>query len=407
MKRAQKVGAVVLRLALAAALFFSAGEPLAQGAGVQAGHSTNAADLADCKRQLNIIYGAIQQYREQHGSKLPDKLSDLTPEFIHNPDVLVCPYVQKRGGLRTWKKRFHEHAPDPHTSYSYEMPPEPLDSFHWRGLPKKTWRDFKERQAEQFGPVVPIVRCLDHRPCLNLAIGAQIYESEEYWEKNFSQDDHLLTVANLFRIPASERPLSSRDFPPRDPKAGPRLLDLTAYYNGNLTNGWQGFGGNHLASLPAGIQKFDGVEFDVRGLIQLRGTEVPAAFPNRVRGIAVGRKCGRIHFLHAASFPYESDTVQASYVFHYANGAVQEFRVVYGQHIADWWRKRADVSTLTKATIAWTGENEASKAYGMALGLYHTAWENPLKDVEIATVTFDAGSKPFLAGPFVLAITLE
>jgi len=401
--RVRKVCPVVLRLALAACLF-SPAWPLAQAAGIQGGYSTNVADQADCKRQLNIIYGAIQQYREQHGGKLPDKLSELTPEFIHNSDVLVCPYVHKRGGLRTWKKQFREPAPDPHTSYCYEMPPQPFDASHWRGLPKKTWRDFKERQAEQVGPVVPIVRCLDHRPYLNLAIGAQIYESGYYWETNFSQDEHLLTVANLFRVPAPERPLTSKDFPPRDPKATPRLLDLTAYYNGVLTNGWQGFAGNDLGSLPTGIQRFDGIEFDIRGVIQLNGAELPTVFTDHVSGIAVGQKCGRIHFLHAVSHDYKANTVQASYVMHYANGAVQEFQVLYGQHLADWWRDRGDASAPTKAAVAWTGQNAASKAYGMQLGLYHTAWENPLKDVKVSTITL---AEPFSTGPFVLAITLE
>ena len=387
-----------------AVCLFSLATPLAQGADVQAGYSTNAVDQAECKRQLNIIYGAIQQYREQHGGKLPDKLSDLTPKFIYDRDILVCPYVNKRGGLRTWKKQANELATDPHTSYSYEMPPEPLSHSHWRGLPKKTWRDFKERQAEEVGQVVPIVRCMDHRPYLNLAIGAQIYESGKYWETNFSPDEHLLTVANLFRVPAPDHLLTSRDFPPRDPKASPRLLDLTAYYNGVLTNGWQGFAGNDLASLPTGIQKFDGVEFDVRGVIQLRGAELPAAFPKRVREIAVGQKCRRIHFLHAVSHVYQTNTVQASYVIGYVDSAVREFNVLYGQHVADWWRERGDTSTLAQATIAWTGQNEASKAYDRQLCLYHTAWENPLKDVEIATIGI---TEPFSTGSFVLAITLE
>jgi hypothetical protein len=403
MKPARKLRRVAWLLALAACLFSPAG-PLAQGAGIQTGYSTNAADQVECKRQLNIIYGAIQQYREQHGGQLPNKLSDLTPHLIHNPEVLICPYVRKRGGLRTWTKRFHDHASDPYTSYSYEMPPEPLDQSHWRGLPKKTWREYKDRQKDKLGPVVPIVRCLDHRPCLNLSIGAQIYESGDYWEGNFSTDDHLLTIAKLF--PVANRPPARTDFPPRDPKASPRLLDLTAYYNGTLTNDWQGFAGNHLASLPTGIRSFDGVEFDVRGVIQLRGEELPTVFPTRVEGIEVRQKCSRIHFLHAVIFTHKSNT-QARYVFHYTNGAVQEFPVIYGQHIADWWGPPGDASKLTKATVAWMGQNEASKAYGMELRLYHSRWENPLMDVEIATITFDAEPRDFLAGPFVLAITLE
>ena len=172
MKRFEMTWRFHLLLTLAVCLFLPVGHPSAQEAKVQTGYSTNTADQAECKLQLNIIYGAIQQYREKHAGQLPDKLSDLTPGLIRNPDLLICPYVQKRGGLRTWKKRFRDLASDPHTSYSYEMPPEPMDYFQWRGVPKKTWRDYKDRQKEELGPVVPIVRCLDHRPCLNLAVGA-------------------------------------------------------------------------------------------------------------------------------------------------------------------------------------------------------------------------------------------
>jgi hypothetical protein len=303
--------------------------------------------------------------------------------------------------------RFRDLALDPHTSYSYEFPTQPIDHYNWRGAPKKTWREFKERQIKEVGPVVPIVRCLLHRPRLNLAVGGTIYESGEYWERNFSSDENLLSVAKTFRIPGPVHSPSRSEFLPRDPKARPQLLDLTPSYNATLTNGWQGFPGNHLARLPMGIQKLSGVEFDVRGVIQLNGTELPAEFPSKVTGIPVGQKCQRIHFLHALSFTYMTNTVQASYVLHYANGAVHTFPVVYGQHIADWWHEPKSTNTPRRADIAWTGINEASEAYNMAISLYHTAWENPLKEVEITTMTFDAGMKQYLSGPFVVAITLE
>lgn len=392
-------------LSLAVCLMLMAWHRPAKGAEEGAGYSTNANDQAQCKRQLNIIYGAIQQYREQRNGELPGKLSDLTPEFIHNADVLVCPYVNSRqGGLRTWKKRFRELTSDSHTSYSYEMPPEPLDLYQWRGLPMKTWRDFKKRQQDELGPVVPIVRCLDHRPCLNLAIGGNIFPSGEYWEKEFRVGEDLLTIANLFRVPPSAR---SAEFPPRAPEASSKLLDLTGSYNATLTNGWQGFTGNDLTAFPAGIQKLDGVEFDVRGVIQLQGTELPAVFPREVTGIKVGQKCRRIHFLHALSFAYQTNTTQAWYRFHYANEEVEEFRVLSGQHIADWWRELGNTNSLSHATVAWRGQNDASKAYGAVISLYHTVWENPRRESVINTITLDAGSKKYLAGPFILAITVE
>jgi hypothetical protein len=371
-------------------------------------YSVDPAEKAACEKQLNILTGAIRKYQEDHGNTLPSKLSDLGTDYLHDRSVLTCPFVRKRGGLQIWKKQYRDLALDPHTSYSYEFSPEPMDYHQWRGAPKKTWRDWKERQVEQLGGVVPIVRCHDHRPWLNLAFDGQIYPSSAiYWERNFSTNDDLLTVANLFRVPPPVRPLTVTDFPPRDPKASVRLLDLTGSYNATLTNSWQGFPENHLATVPAGLQECDGVHFDVRGVIQLHGTELPALFPRKVTGIKVHQKCARIHFLHAVSFFYQPGTAQASYSIHYADGDANEFRVIYGKHIADWWFDSLNSASPTEAKVAWTGQNEAAKAYGMSLRLYHAVWENPRPEAEIATLTFDALPKQFTAGPFLVAITLE
>lgn len=406
---AERSGAV-LCLGLGLAIMLSAGgawRGSAQEPERAARYSTNAADLAACRVRLNIIHGALQQYREQHGGAWPDKLSDLLDGYLDSPATLTCPYVDTRGGLRTWKKRFRDLASDHHTSYSYEFPPTPLDLYNWRGVPKKTFREFKEAQMKEIGNVVPVVRCLDHRPCLNLSVGAEVYESGEYWETNFPNGDRLLTVANVFRTPPPGGWPGRGDFPPRDAKAGPELLDLASSYNARLASGWQGFPGNDLSALTPGLHEFDGTRFDVRGVIQLRGTELPVDYPSRVTGIEVRRKCERMHFLHGVAFTYKDGTVQASYLVHYVDGEVRTNSVVYGRHIADWWRKPDEASKPSSATIAWRGENEAAKAYDMTLALYHAVWENPRKDTEIATITFDAGTKKFLAGPFVVAITLE
>jgi len=395
-----------LLLALAECLLQPVWCLAAEEAARKPGYSTNAADRAACQRQLNMIFGAIQEYRKQHDNGLPSKLSDLTPDFIHDPNVLICPFVQKRGGLRTWKKQFRELSPDAHTSYGYEFPSAPLDYYQWRGVPKKTWREFKERVAETLGPVVPIVRCHDHRPWLNLAVGGRIYESELYWEKNFAENDHLLTVSKLFGSPVATRKLTPADFPPRDPQAGLRLLDLTAHYNAALTDSWQGFPGNHLAGFRTGIREFGGVCFDVRGVIQLRG-ELAADFPGRIDGIKVNQKCNRIHFLHALACGDRPGVRSGLYTIHYEEGRAQEIPLVYGEQIADWWFDPPNPIALTNGKVVWTGENEAAKAYGKAISLYQYTWENPLKGSEVATISFDSGVRTHAYAPFVVAITLE
>jgi serine/threonine protein kinase len=91
--------------------------------------------------------------------------------------------------------------------------------------------------------------------------------------------------------------------PARDPHCNPKSADLSAFYNASLTNdlfnpAWVG---NTLETLPAGRQTFDGIEFDIRGIVQLGGAHAHFAFyyPPEIRGVPVRQRCRSLHFLHA------------------------------------------------------------------------------------------------------------
>jgi hypothetical protein len=366
------------------------------------------ADKPVCEANLNFIFGAIREYRKQHEDKLPDKLSDLYPHYIHDPKILICPYVQRTGGLRQWSKQIRELDFDPRTSYGYEFPQKEMPDNLWRGLPKRTWRDYKELQVDKLGKlglVVPVARCHFHRPRLNLAFDGHIYESELDWELKFTNfvSVESLFPARLFSDPAGRKKVVAADFPPRDPRALPRLLDLSEHYNGLLTDSWQGFPGNHLAQLPAGLREFGSVLFDVRGVIQLRGMQVP--FPEKIEGIRVNQKLSRIHFLHAAAFGLKSPTNIATYVIHYADNQVREIPIVYGRQIADWWVDPSHPVEPVEAKVAWTGLNEAATAYGKSLRLYQFTWQNPLNEIQVISIGLI--SHATLAAPFLIAITIE
>jgi len=374
--------------------------------------SRDPADKEACQANLNRIFGAISEYRKQHQGKLPDRLSALEPKFVNDPKNLICPYVQRNGGLRQWRKEIRDLEFDPHTSYGYEFPRKEFGDDLWRGLPKRTWRDLKERQVEKLGKlggVVPIVRCHFHRPRLNLAFDGVIYESELYWEKNFAELVSMeeMYPAHLFASAAGRPKLVAGDFPQRAPRASPRSLDLTPHYNGRLTDSWQGFPGNDLAHLPSGLTEFGDVAFDVRGVIQLRGEEheLPFSFPVIVEGISVNQKLRRIHFLHGTTFVPITQTNIATYLIHFADNQAREIPSVYGQQIADWWDDPKHPWEPTDAKVAWTGRNEAADAYGKCLRIYQSAWENPLKDTAVSSISFVSGST--ISAPFLLAITIE
>jgi hypothetical protein len=255
-------------------------------------------------------------------------------------------------------------SPDPHTSYGYEFAPVLIDWQQWRGLPKKTWQDFKQAAARRLGPVVPIVRCHDHRPWLNLAVGGRIYESELYWEKNFTDDDHLLTVAKFFAVPGPAH-LRAKDFPSRDSRADARLLDLTDYYNAALTNSWQGF--PEITSLRCRRSSpVRHARFDVRGVIQLMG---PIFRPHsqagdRHQGPA---KVPAGSFLHAVSFFYRIGGTSGFYTFRYADRREEEFTLFYGQQIADWWHDPE--RSPAQPTRRWFGPGERGRK---------SLWQDPL-----------------------------
>jgi hypothetical protein len=391
-------------LPAAGVLLFAISSFAAPETSATARYSTNAADRHECERQLNIIYGALKNYQAQHDNQYPEKLSDLNPQFIHDLNLLSCPYVREHGGLRSWRKQFRELSHDPNTSYSYEFGLDPLDYNLWRGIPKKTYRDLKLGAVKQVGLVVPLVRCPLHRPWLNLAMSGQIYGSGWYWERNYSTNDDLVSVGTLLPSPP-QPPLTAADFPPRDPRAEPQLLDLTDFYNATLTNSWQGFPGNNLAALPSGVQTLGGTRFDIRGVIQLGTSDLPVVFPKQVSGIRVAQKCRRLHFLHAVSLLYNGKLINGFYVIHYADGQVHQIPLVNDQQIADWWRSPESAKRPSDAKEVWTGQNEAATAYEKVLCLHRYTWENPRPEIPIATLTFDSGPEP--RAPFVVAITAE
>jgi len=167
-------------------------------------------------------------------------------------------------------------------------------------------------------------------------------------------------------------------------------------------------GANHLGSLARGIQKLAGTDFDVRGVIQLTGTQAEAAgaaFPAAQTGIKLGRKCKRLHFLQAAGWQSEDGKVIGRYVLHYAGGEKASLDVVYGADTLDWWKGAAETKTPQSATVAWTGTNPATEALGTSLRLFKRAYDNPKPDLTIETLDFVSTQAE--SAPFLVALTVE
>jgi serine/threonine protein kinase/WD40 repeat protein len=201
-------------------------------------------------------------------------------------------------------------------------------------------------------------------------------------------------------------------FPDRSPAATPNLIDLSPFYNASLTQTWlpiKDIGrSNDLAQLPSGLQKFAGVQFDVRGLIQLSGSALEnlgGQFPKQVVDIPANRKATSIHFLQGAAWDALYGTVIGRYRVNYVNGKSREVKIIFGRTVRDWWFPPTQPQLTMGAAVAWQGSNPASRQLGRAVRIYKFTWINPLPDVEIKSIDFESAmEKP---APFLLAITLE
>src|SRR5262249_8939393 len=179
--------------------------------------------------------------------------------------------------------------------------------------------------------------------------------------------------------------------PPRDPRASDDQIDLSSYYNLGLHESLnQKPDGKNLSALPDGLHEFGGVLFDVRGLIQLMGQrlkEEGQSFPESVNGIRVGRKCKRLHLLHAALYcQSEIEGVQiGSYFLNYADGQRIELPIVAGEDIADWFMFGPSTH-VDRLTPVWTASNPTD-ARGV-FALYKTTKKSPRPDAFVLSVDF-------------------
>ena len=222
-------------------------------------------------------------------------------------------------------------------------------------------------------------------------------------------------------------------WPRRDPQAGPLQVNLDSAYTGVLDaciypTGNDAEYDDDLSELPSGLQQFGGVVFDVRGVVWLRSRlpnpSDPTSwgsdhdFPERVNGIAIGRKFSRLHILHAATTCFAGDTESfkglngeplavAAYVLRYADGTQHAHEVVYGRDLRDWWwgGRGDDEANVERATVAWTGSNAGTERYEAKLRLFLCTFENPRSDVEVVGIDFVSKLTP--AAPFLVAMTVE
>ena len=167
---------------------------------------------------------------------------------------------------------------------------------------------------------------------------------------------------------------------------------------------------NNLAGLPAGHRTFDGVRFNVVGIIQLADgndvTQTNNPYPESIEDISVNRTCRQLHLLHGTVRGLGDQFVVASLLLHYADGTTGKLDIVYGQHVYDWWFKESSDLPLASGTkVAWVGQNREAARGGYRIRVFKSSFNNPKPDVRIKTIDYVSALTP--SGPFLLALTVE
>jgi len=191
--------------------------------------------------------------------------------------------------------------------------------------------------------------------------------------------------------------------PPRDARTSRAQIDLSGFYNFGFEDDLHGIQGNNLVALPTGLHTLAGVDFDLRGIVQLanRG-ELEKTCPVQATNIPLRQKCQRIHFLQGAAWGGRSTsgTLIGSYILHFANGTQQTIEIRYDRDVLDWWQPPGKQEALNRPTVAWTGENKAAR-----VRLFKSQWENPTPDQEIVSLDYVSTMTPTAA--FLVSVSLE
>ncbi len=194
---------------------------------------------------------------------------------------------------------------------------------------------------------------------------------------------------------------------PRSALATSAQIDLSRQFNALPTESWHDPSniGNNLSALQVGLQTLAGARFDIRGVVQVASANTESflrGFPRRIDRIPVHRACRKLAFLMGAGW-IDPDGVQiGQFVLHYTDGQTKILPIIYGRDVRDWWNSQAITSG---STVAWTGENVATRAEHSKIRLFKNVRDNPLPGARIETIDFVSTMQG--SAPFLLAITLE
>jgi hypothetical protein len=161
--------------------------------------------------------------------------------------------------------------------------------------------------------------------------------------------------------------------------------------------------------LPKGLQVFDGVPFQVDGVIQLAGSGRPGGSghpnaPDNVTGIPVESGFEELHLLMAVDGSADEGAEVARITLVYSDGSKATLSLKYGDQIRNWtgrWHSSEHPLGDTNSCVAWVGQNSDPASVDRFARLFHVVLKNPkpqkkVLNLSVKKVADDVG--PLFAG---------
>jgi hypothetical protein len=210
------------------------------------------------------------------------------------------------------------------------------------------------------------------------------------------------------QLPRPHRPIRTRLA-----QSTPQQIDLGPFYNttlGDLLIEPSRTGPN-LVELPVGLLRSAGVDFEVRGFIQLTGNRHMLERPDlplAVRDIPVNAVVHHVHLLGAA-IDAPNSVIRpleiAQLRIRYRDGGTIDFPIRLGEEIEDQWSGPRTPNVARKARVAWRGFNSSSENASSWIQLHHSTFANPHPERVVESV--DLISTQQLPAPFFVAVSVD
>ena len=232
-----------------------------------------------------------------------------------------------------------------------------------------------------------------------------------------TEDDLPSLVETGLPQPASTLPLHlpppRRPIPPRFPLSTPHQIDLGPFYNTTLGDFLieSDRTGPNLVELPLGLLHSAGVDFEIRGFVQLTGNRhmlERSDLPLAARSIPVNASVQHFHLLGAVIDAPNSvirPLEVAQFRIRYRDGGSEVIPIRLGVEIEDQWSGPRTPSVAQAARVAWRGFNSSSEAASNWIQLHHSTFTNPHPDRIVESV--DLISAQQLPAPFFVALTVD